>query len=303
MEDLKEQIKEAYEHGEGSFQQLADKYNVKVGTIKSWSKRDKDEGNQWIKVATKKKKSKNQSKKVATKKKEVAEEEKKAAVAEDQAIQKTVKKVLENKDLNDKQKLFCIYYIKCFNATKAYQKAYGCTYETAVVNGPRLLGNARIKAEIEHLKADKFKGAMLSAKDLLQKYIDIALSDINDYMKYGHDKIPVIDKETGEQKFDESGKPVYWFNNYVILNDSKKVDGTLISEISEGKDGIKIKLLDKKFALDFLAKYSNLLDIPTQQKLDIERRKIELAEKQADTLDDDIEYTVEGGNDEDKEEN
>ena len=174
---------------------------------------------------------------------------------------------------------------------------------SATANGPRLIGNDRIRAEIDRLKADKFKGAMLSIQDLLQKYIDIALSDMNDYMQYGHKKIPVIDKETGEQKLDVEGNPQYWINNYVILNDSSKVDGTLVTEVSEGKDGIKLKLMDKKFALEFLAKYQGLLDKPTQAKLDIERRKMELAEKQADTLDDDIEYAVEGGIDEDKKEN
>lgn len=111
----------------------------------------------------------------------------------------------------------------------------------------------------------------------------------------------MVDKETGEQRLDENGKPMYWINNYVILNDSSKVDGTLITEISQGKDGIKVKLLDKKFALEFLRKCSGLLDVETKQKLDIERRKMELAEKNADTLDDDIEYAVEGGTDEDKE--
>lgn len=107
---------------------------------------------------------------------------------------------------------------------------------------------------------------------------------------------------TKKQKIDANGQPQYWINNYVILKDSEKVDGTLITEISEGKDGIKFKLMDKKFALEFLGKFSGLLSIETKQKLDIERRKMELAERQADNLDDDIEYTVEGGTDEDKEE-
>lgn len=290
MTDIKANIKSAYEHGEGSFQQLAKKYNVKVGTIKSWAKRDKDEGNQWFKIATK---TKNQNKKVAANKKMVANEEKEVANSENEVIKKTVKRVLENKELNDKQKLFCIYYIKCFNATKAYQKAYGCAYTTAMTNGNELLRNTEIGKEIERLKADKLKGAYLSINDLLQKYIDIALSDINDFLQYGHEKVPVIDKKTGKQAVDKAGNPRFWIDNYVILNNSEEVDGTLVTEVSEGKDGIKFKLIDKKFALDFLAKYSGLLDVATKQKLDIERRKMELAEKESDDLDGDIEYVVE----------
>lgn len=300
MDNLKEKVKSAYEYGEGSFQKLSKKYNVKLGTIKSWAKRDKDEGNQWFKVATKDKKP--NSKKVAAEKK-VAEVKKKDTDMQNEVINKAVEKLNQNKELNEKQKLFCIYYIKCFNATKAYRKAYGCAYESAMVCGSQLLSNPKIRAEIERLKADKLKGAMLSANDLLQKYIDIALSDIKDYMKWGHNRIPMIDKKTGLQELDEKGKPMYWVNNYVSLNNSDEVDGTLITEVKEGKDGVSIKLIDKQKALDFLAKYKSLLDAPTQQKLDIERRKMELLEKNADNLDEDVDYVVEGGSDENQEEN
>ncbi|MDO1831559.1 phage terminase small subunit-related protein, partial [Escherichia coli] len=33
--------------------------------------------------------------------------------------------VIQNDELTDKQKYFCLHYLKYFNATKAYQKAYG----------------------------------------------------------------------------------------------------------------------------------------------------------------------------------
>lgn len=46
MNGIKGKIRLAYESGEGTFQQLSDKYDVKLGTIKSWSKKDKDKGNQ-----------------------------------------------------------------------------------------------------------------------------------------------------------------------------------------------------------------------------------------------------------------
>ena len=52
-------------------------------------------------------------------------------VKKKEPIAEEVKEVLENTELTDKQRLFCIYYIKYFNATKAYQKAYECSYETA----------------------------------------------------------------------------------------------------------------------------------------------------------------------------
>ena len=42
-----------------------------------------------------------------------------------------VNQVMKNPELTDKQRLFCICYVRCFNATKAYQKAYKCDYRTA----------------------------------------------------------------------------------------------------------------------------------------------------------------------------
>ncbi|MFQ9151632.1 MAG: terminase small subunit [Blautia sp.] len=46
---------------------------------------------------------------------------------------------MKNPDLTDKQRLFCIYYSRCFNATKAYQKAYGCDEYAARTNGSRMM--------------------------------------------------------------------------------------------------------------------------------------------------------------------
>lgn len=66
----KETIKKAYETGNYTFNQLAEEFNVSVGTIKSWAKRDKDNGQQWNKVATKNKKVATKHKKVNEKKKE-----------------------------------------------------------------------------------------------------------------------------------------------------------------------------------------------------------------------------------------
>ena len=72
---------------------------------------------------------------------------------------------LNNEELTEKQRLFCLYYVRWFNATKAYQKAYSCDYFTAAANGPRLLGNARIKEEIQRIKDAKIKQTMYSTED------------------------------------------------------------------------------------------------------------------------------------------
>lgn len=62
--------------------------------------------------------------------------------------------VAGNGSLNSKQQLFCVLYARCFNATKAYQKAYGCAYESAMVAGSNLLRNNNVREEIKGLNRD-----------------------------------------------------------------------------------------------------------------------------------------------------
>lgn len=85
------------------YKDIADKYGVSINTVKSWKKRYNWE----------RKRGCTQNKKGCTQK-----------MAEKKAVADEVKQVIQNTDLTDKQQLFCIHYIRCFNATKAYQKAY-----------------------------------------------------------------------------------------------------------------------------------------------------------------------------------
>ena len=190
-----------------------------------------------------------------------------------EAIAKEVKEVLANTELTDKQRLFCVIYSRCLNATKAYQKAYKCTYETAMVEGCKSLRNPKISEQIESLNSVQFNAEFIK-KSLIQKYIDIAFSDITEYVKFGEEEIIVYDKD-GQPRITPEGEIMTSKFNYVTLGDSQQVDGTLITEISEGKAGIKIKLADKMKAMDFLTKHYNLLSDEEKTKLDIEYKKLQ----------------------------
>lgn len=45
---------------------------------------------------------------------------KKEKIKSKSAMLPEVESVIQNPDLSDKQRLFCLYYVRCFNATKAY---------------------------------------------------------------------------------------------------------------------------------------------------------------------------------------
>jgi phage terminase small subunit len=248
--------------------EIAKLLNLSDGTVRGW--KNKDTWDCKLNGTLQKKSIKNteRSKTEKTKKKIKNKEPKHQAVTD-----------LENAELTDKQRLFCIYYIKYFNATKAYLKAYDCDYNTAMVNGCKLLINTKVKDAIAVLKADKLKGAMLEPGDVLQRYIDIAFADISDFVVFGQEEVevmgpfgPVVDKD---------GEKVTKMVNSVKFRPWTNVDGTLISEIGQGKDGAKLKLYDKMKALDWLANHMDLLDTYTKEKLEIEKQKLAIAKIKA----------------------
>src|SRR5699024_9490332 len=144
--------------------------------------------------------------------------------------------VVESDDLTDKQRLFCIYYIKYFNATKAYQKAYECAYTTAMVEGHRHLRNPKISKEIDRMKAEQATELKIDIRDVIQKYIDIAFSDMTDFVGFGSEEV-VARNELGNPILDDDGKEVTYIRNFVNFKNADEVDGTLITEISNGRNG------------------------------------------------------------------
>ena len=157
---------------------------------------------------------------------------------------------LNNEELTERQRLFCLYYVRWFNATKAYRKVYDCDYTTAMTNGSMLLRNTKIQEHIQAIKDAKIKQAMYTAEDFFQKMMDIAYSDVTDFLSFGRR----INEETGLEY------------NYVDFLDSSEVDGTLIQEVKQGKDGCTIKLVGKEFALKWLDKhYSEATELQKAQ--------------------------------------
>lgn len=252
------------------YKDIAVKYGVTLNTVKSWKTRYK-----WDKKSVHTKK-----KSVHTKKAE--EKQKKQAAAE------SVEQVLKNDELNDQQRLFCLYYSRSFNATRAYMKAYpDCTYESAMARSSKLMKDETIKEEIFRLKQAKMNKAMLEPEDIFQKYTEIAFSDITDYVSFGREEVQVmgafgpvetVDPETGEQV------PVTKIVNTVRFLESDAVDGSLINEVSQGKDGAKIKLADRMKALNWLAEH---MDLATEEQ----KARVELLKSQREHLNKDATQT------------
>ena len=259
----RDQAFEIYKKHEGniSLVEIANQLNVSDGTVRGWKSKDKWEQKLNGTFQDEPKKKRNVPKGKSPPRKEIVEE----PLYE-------VALVMKNPEITDKQGLFCLYMIKYFNAAKAYQRAYDCSYNTAMVNGPRLLRNAHIQEEIKQLKQAKLNRAMLEPGDVFQKYMDIAFSDITDYVEFGHEDVPIITKKG--ILFDENGKMITEKVSYVHLNDSMDIDGTLITEVKQGKDGIAFKLADKMKALQWLADHMDLATEEQRAKIALLKVKV-----------------------------
>lgn len=255
--------------------EIAEALGVPEGTVRSWK-------NRYGWNATLQKPKRN-----AAKKKE----------AEKEAVAEAVDQVIQNPDLTDKQRLFCVLYVRCFNATKAYQKAYGCSYGTAMTNGAALLRNAQIRDEIAGLKQARLNREMLDEHDIFQRYMDIAFADITDYVEFGRERIQVMgvfgpvevkDPDTGEKV------PLMKEVNTIRFRESAELDGTLIAEVKQGKDGASIKLMDRLKALDWLSDHMDLATAEQRAKIAALRARTNTAAETEETEDDGFLEALEG---------
>jgi len=201
------------------YKEIAEKYGVSLNTVKSWKKRYA-----WCREGAHK------NKKGAHKNKKGCTQNEGNKTAENEAAAEAVGEVIENSDLTDKQRLFCVLYVHCFNATKAYQKAYNVDYATAASSASRMIRNAKVKKEIMRLKKNRLGREMLSEEDIVQMFIDILYADIGDYV------------DTKQNMINLSGP---------------YADNRLIKKVSFGKTD-SIELMDKMAALKWLADHMDL---------------------------------------------
>lgn len=255
-DSIREEAKKLYENG-SKLIEIANQLNVPEGTVRSWKNRDK-----WKCNAMQKEKHN-----VAKKKKK------------EKPIAPEVKQVLENEELTDKQRLFCLYYIKCFNATQSYMKAYGCNWETANSCGPRLLVNVSVKKELQRLQEIKYQQITVTETDMVELMMRIAFADIGFYFDFGPKEVPLV--YDGNVITDTDGNIIMTSENELTLRKSKEVDTQLISEIKKGKDGVSIKLADKFKAAEWLERYFTMNPMD-KHKILYDTKKYELEQKRVE---------------------
>lgn len=130
--------------------------------------------------------------------------------------------------LKEQHKLFCLHYVNCLNATRAYMQVYGAGYKTASECASRLLAMDKIQDEIARLKSERAKELPITKHDLAAYCLKVLGADIGDY-------------------YESDG------TGGVKLKDLAYCDTSMIQELKPLKDGGgAIKLVSKEWAIDTL---------------------------------------------------
>lgn len=211
--------------------EIANQLDIPEGTVRSWKNRYK-----WNATL--------QTDECNVAKKESKKKQKKKSAA--------VEQIVNNNALSDREQLFCAIYVRCFNATRAYMKAFDHKNKnSASVLGCRMLKNPEVEAEIRKLKEDRMNRAFFSEEDIFLKYMEIAFADITDFVE-----------------FDKVG---------FRFRDQDEIDGTIVSEISGGKV-TKIKLEDRMKALQWLTDHMDLATAEQRARIAVLQAKVESAD-------------------------
>lgn len=130
----------------------------------------------------------------------------------------------------------------------------------------RMLSDAKVKAFMDAMKEDAVSEAIMSRKEAMEKLSLLARTDLKDLVDFGSYELGIDE---------ESGNPIIqaaWKIKPQALQDPKQM--AAISELTAGKDGIKIKTHSQLDAIKQLAKMQGW---ESAQKLDLSNKDGTLA--------------------------
>ena len=150
----------------------------------------------------------------------------------------------DQSSLTDKQRRFVDEYLIDLNATAAARRA-GYAEGSASVEGCRLLVKDKIKRLVAEKRRQVADRAEISVARVLEEYRRIAFADLRDVVQVRNGQVYITDTDTLTPE-----------------------QAASLSEISQTKEGIRVKILDKQRALDSMAKHLGMF---------IEQQQIEIS--------------------------
>lgn len=156
--------------------------------------------------------------------------------------------------LTAKQDLFVKEYLIDLNATQAALRA-GYSPRTAEAIGFENLRKPMIASAIQEAMDKRSKKTEITAEMVLREYAKIGFSNITDYLSV-EDKLVTIDRDSEGRPITELAQVVNIFDTDMIKPDKMRA----VAEIKQTKEGIALKLHDKKGALDSIARHLGMFN-------------------------------------------
>lgn len=144
--------------------------------------------------------------------------------------------------LTDKQRRFVEEYLIDLNATQAAIRA-GYSQKTARQIGEENLSKPDIASAVQEAQVARSKRTEITQDMVLRELAKIGFSDIRKIVRWGATELRVTDAEEGNVT-----EP---YHGLALVSADEIDDDTAaaIAEVSEGREGLKVKLHDKKGAL------------------------------------------------------
>ena len=151
---------------------------------------------------------------------------------------------MAERPLTEKQQRFCDEYIVDFNATQAYIRAgYSVRNEgNAAAAASVLLRNHKIASELEARMLERQQRTEITQDMVVRELARIAFGDLRSAMSW-------------------TGRGISLKHSSELTDD----EAAALAEISEGKDGVKVKRYDKIKALELLGKHLGMFrEVPQE---------------------------------------
>lgn len=176
--------------------------------------------------------------------------------------------------LTAKQQRFVDEYLIDLNATQAAIRA-GYSKKTASSQGERLLRNVEVRRYLQAQRQDLQGRTKITQEMVLRELAKIGFSDIRKVVRWGETMVRMADAD------DEGAEDMVPYHGLALIDSTEIDDDTAaaIAEVSQGRDGLKVKLHDKKGALVDIGRHLGMFSAPGHADLDVELKRIEVENK------------------------
>lgn len=176
--------------------------------------------------------------------------------------------------LTAKQQRFVDEYLIDLNATQAAIRV-GYSKKTADQQASRLLTNVKVREYLAQRQADRANRTEITQDMVLKELAKIGFSDIRKIVRWGETQVRMVDGE------DDGPEDMVPYHGLALIDSAEVDDSTAaaIAEVSQSRDGLKVKLHDKKGALVDIGRHLGMFSPPGHADLDTELKRIEVENK------------------------